>query len=281
MAAIVAFLLAWIVGGGIAGHYTSQALDPLFSASATLLVGDLQVGELTEEDIQASDRLAATYGTLLRSRSVLDPVVGRLGLDTSWLELKDRVHVDLALNEIPLIDVVVYASSGPQARRTADAIVERVLELGRPPTEPDVVGTVIADQMRRTQGAITRTEARLSRLEVRLASAATPVTRAKFQARLEDQSSLLARLHDSYRIDLLTDRSAANALHVLQAPEEMRSPLRPERVVETASSALAGGLAGLTLVWLLAAIVRRRGTRGNGSRRVDPWVDELSSSSTS
>ncbi len=285
-ALIGAFLLACVVGAGVAGHYASRALDPVFSASATFLVGDLHVGQLSEEDIETSDRLAATYGTLLRSRSVLDPVVGRLALDTSWLELKDRVHVDLAMNEIPLIDVVVYAPSASEARRTAGAIIDRVLELGRPATEPDAASSqVIADQMRTAQAAIMRAEARLTTLEMRLASASTPVKRAMLQTRLEDQSSLVARLHDSYRIDLLTDRSAANALHVLQAPEDMGSPLRPKRLIETASSGLAGGLAGLTLVWLVAAFVRRRRVGGNGSRRVedsvDPWVVELSSTSAS
>lgn len=280
VAFVVAFLLACVTGGGVAGYLTSRALDPVFAASATFLVGDLKVAELTDDDIQTSDRLTSTYGTLVRTRSVLDPVVDRLGLDTSWLELKDRVHVDLAMNEIPLMDVVVYAGSATQARRTAAAIVDRVLELGRPATDLGAVAPdVVAVQMRRTQGAITRAEGRLSMLVARLASVSTPVTQSKLQARLEAQSSLIARLHDSYRIDLLTDRSSANALHLLQAPEAKGSPLRPKTLVETVSGALVGGIAGLLLAWLLAAGTRRRRAGGNGSRRVesaDPWVVELS-----
>lgn len=280
VAFVVAFLLACVTGGGVAGYLTSRALDPVFAASATFLVGDLKVAELTDDDIQTSDRLTSTYGTLVRTRSVLDPVVDRLSLDTSWLELKDRVHVDLAMNEIPLMDVVVYAESATQARRTAAAIVDRVLELGRPATDLGAVAPdVVAVQMRRTQGAITRAEGRLSMLVARLASVSTPVTQSKLQARLEAQSSLIARLHDSYRIDLLTDRSSANALHLLQAPEAKGSPLRPKTLVETVSGALVGGIAGLLLAWLLAAGTRRRRAGGNGSRRVesaDPWVVELS-----
>lgn len=280
VAFVVAFLLACVTGGGVAGYLTSRALDPVFTASATFLVGDLKVAELTDDDIQTSDRLTSTYGTLVRTRSVLDPVVDRLSLDTSWLELKDRVHVDLAMNEIPLMDVVVYAGSATQARRTAAAIVDRVLELGRPATDLGAVAPkVVVEQMRRTQGAITRAEGRLSMLVARLASVSTPVTQSKLQARLEAQSSLIARLHDSYRIDLLTDRSSANALHLLQAPEAKGSPLRPKTLVETVSGALVGGIAGLLLAWLLAAGTRRRRAGGNGSRRVesaDPWVVELS-----
>lgn len=278
---MVAFLLACVVGGGVAGYLTSRALDPVFAASATFLVGDLKVAELTDDDIQTSDRLTSTYGTLVRTRGVLDPVVDRLGLDTSWLELKDRVHVDLAMNEIPLMDVVVYAGSATEARRTAAAIVDRVLELGRPVTDPGTEPPeVVAAQMRRTQGAITRGEARMSMLVARLASVSAPATQSNVQARLEAQSSLIARLHDSYRIDLLTDRSSANALHLLQAPEAKGSPLRPKTLVETVSGALAGGIAGLLLAWLLAADRRRRRAAGNGSGRVegsaDPWVVELS-----
>lgn len=280
VAFVVAFLLACVTGGGVAGYLTSRALDPVFTASATFLVGDLKVAELTDDDIQTSDRLTSTYGTLVRTRSVLDPVVDRLSLDTSWLELKDRVHVDLAMNEIPLMDVVVYAGSATQARRTAAAIVDRVLELGRPATDLGAVAPkVVVEQMRRTQGAITRAEGRLSMLVARLASVSTPVTQSKLQARLEAQSSLIARLHDSYRIDLLTDRSSANALHLLQAPEAKGSPLRPKTLIETVSGALVGGIAGLLLAWLLAAGTRRRRAGGNGSRRVesaDPWVVELS-----
>ncbi|MEX1264279.1 MAG: hypothetical protein WEE66_10180 [Actinomycetota bacterium] len=281
VAFVVAFLLACVTGGGVAGYLTSRALDPVFAASATFLVGDLKVAVLTDDDIQTSDRLTSTYGTLVRTRGVLDPVVDRLGLDTSWLELKDRVHVDLAMNEIPLMDVVVYAGSATQAQRTAAAIVDRVLELGRPATDPGAVAPeVVAEQMRRTQGAITRAEARLSMLVARLASVSTPVMQSKLQARLENQSSLIARLQDSYRIDLLTDRSSANALHLLQAPEAEGSPLRPKSLVETVSGALAGGLAGLVVAWLLAAGTRRRRAGGHESRRVegaaDPWVVELS-----
>ena len=277
---MVAFLLACVGGGGVAGYLTSRALDPVFTASAAFLVGDLHATELTEEDIQTSDRLTSTYGALVRSRTVLDPVVDRLGLDISWLELKDRVHVDVAMNEIPLMDVVVYAGSATEARRMAAAIVDRVLELGRPATDPGAEAPeVVVAQMRRTQGAITRAEARLSMLLARLTSVSTPVAQSNVQGRLEAQSSLIARLYDSYRIDLLTDRSSANALHLLRAPEATGSPLRPKRLIETASGALAGGIAGLLLVWLLAAGIRGR-PRGNGSRRVeaaaDTWVVELS-----
>ena len=276
---VIGAVAACAAVAGIAAYLASGEVRPVFSSSATILVGDLHASDLTEDDLDTSDLLVSTYATLVRGPGVLAPVADGLGPGASWSELRRRIRVDLAMNEVPMMGVVVFAPSPTEAQRVAAAIVDRVMQLGRPPAPTPPGSPMSSGDVRSLEIAVERIGSRLTFLQERLGAAGASAERSSLLARIEDDSELLARLLDAYVLELQADRSSAGALHVLQRPEAVRTPLRPKPVIETASGALAGALAGLALAWLAGLVSARRrddtGT-GSGSRGTDPWIVELS-----
>ena len=94
-------------------------------------VGDLE-GSDSGPDVRSSGQVATIYGELIRGDSVLTPVIGRLGLDGDWQELRNRVHVDIGANNVPIITITVYAPSPSEATATAGAITNQMLAMSRP-----------------------------------------------------------------------------------------------------------------------------------------------------
>ncbi|HEX7248491.1 MAG TPA: hypothetical protein VF351_10370 [Actinomycetota bacterium] len=275
---VIVAVAACAAVAGVAAYLASGEVRPVFASSATILVGDLHASDLTEDDIDTSDLLVSTYATLVRSPGVLEPVADGLGPGASWSELRRRVRVDLAMNEVPMMAVVVFAPSPAEAQHVAAAIVDRVLQLGRPAALTSPGSPTSADDVRSLEIGVERIGSRLTRLQEGLGEAASSTERSSLLARIEDDSDLLARLLETYVLELQADRSSAGALHVLQRPEAVPTPLRPKPVIETVSGALAGALAGCALVWLAGLVsARRRADDGSGpGRGTDPWIVELS-----
>jgi capsular polysaccharide biosynthesis protein len=124
-------IVAATVLGAIIGAVVSQEIEPAYAATTTMLVGDLE-GSDSGPDVRSSGQVAAIYGELIRGDRVLTPVIGRLGLDADWQELRNRVHVDIGANNVPIITITVYAPSSSEATATAGAITNQMLAMSRP-----------------------------------------------------------------------------------------------------------------------------------------------------
>ena len=277
---IVVFTLA----GGAVGAVVSRGIAPSYVANATVLVGDLNRPDLAT-DFDTSARVAAIYGGLIRSESVLGPVIDRLGLPTDWQELRDRVHVDLGVNDVPIITLTVYARSSAEATATASAITDRLLELsgaampGLAPNErPNVLGSTT-----RTERTISKIEQGLSRLETKAASLSAR-DRARLQPRIDRQNGLLMTWQDIYGAQLTATTGSANDLGILQPAERQGGRVRPIAVVNIGLGAMIGCLLGLGLVLVATkrrplAEVRDTASSARVSGTVnDAWARELTRS---
>ena len=87
-------LVAGVIVGAGGAYGVSQAMTPIYRASATLLVNQTQTpGVIAYNDVLASERLTKTYGELITKDPVLETVIDDLGLQMSGAELRGMIDV--------------------------------------------------------------------------------------------------------------------------------------------------------------------------------------------
>jgi hypothetical protein len=286
---LAAMILAAAVIGAAVGVWAGTRIAPTYAASSSILVGNLDRPSLAN-DFSASGTIATLYGDLIRQDLVLQPVIDRLGLSTDVQELRDRVHVDIDPNGIPIITITVYARSAAEATSTAQAITERMAALSRgalagtplaPPTAtPLAPPTASATDPSDLQVSITRVERKLARLHTQ-ATSVPPKRRGPIERRIERQSGLLMLLQDDYRRTARVAVGSANQLQVLQPAEAKAGRIRPLTSVDAALGAMIWALAGCA-AFVAMTMRRRSGVRPSppGPTLVhDAWARELATAS--
>jgi capsular polysaccharide biosynthesis protein len=273
---LVAVVLGAALVGALMGAWGSTKVAPTYAATTTILVGSLDRPSIAN-DFEASSAVTTLYGDLIRGQAVLGPVIDRLGLPTDVAELRDRVHVDLDPNGIPIVTITVYARSAAEATATAQAVADRMVAMSRAslaglPPAPRATAVDLTD----TQVAITRVERRLDRLRER-AQRVPPKRRGAIERRVQRQSDLLMLLQTDYRGAARPATGSANQLQVLQPAEAKPGRIRPVLVVDAALGATIGALAALGLIVALAMRRRRHGSRvaAPGATVGDPWASEI------
>jgi capsular polysaccharide biosynthesis protein len=121
-------IVACTLVGALVGGLASRDIAPTYAANTAVLVGSLERSDLGSE-FPTSAMVTAIYARLIRSGAVLEPVIANLGLATDTQELRDRVHVDVAPNEVPIITVTVYARTSAEALAIAGGITAKMQEL--------------------------------------------------------------------------------------------------------------------------------------------------------
>ena len=127
-------LLGIIVGGGVFGmlHFFAT---PIYEASAKMIVNSKQnqTDSITNDQITSSQKLVDTYAIIIRSRSVLLQVIGKLQLDMTYEELQKEVSVD-SVDGTQIMQINVRNADREKARN----IVSMILEVS-PPIISDAV----------------------------------------------------------------------------------------------------------------------------------------------
>jgi uncharacterized protein involved in exopolysaccharide biosynthesis len=120
----LAILVPLIGAGGM--YKVASAQQPMYMASAVLRI-ELDSGSLEPGNIEASIDLAETYRHLVRSASVLSPVIDDLGLPSGHDELRDRLSVSVVRNT-QLLNVSASDPNPERAAAIADAVARRFSE---------------------------------------------------------------------------------------------------------------------------------------------------------
>jgi capsular polysaccharide biosynthesis protein len=104
------FLICPIVAAAPA-YWAGKSAIPVYRSTTTVMVG--QVLEKTDPnsmDLYTSEKLAQTYGEIVRRQPVLQATVGALNLPMNWTQLKGMISVRLIENtqlmEITVTDTV-------------------------------------------------------------------------------------------------------------------------------------------------------------------------------
>lgn len=100
------------------------AVNPVYEANTTLLVDiNKKPGAeiVTTEQLSVSEKLAVTYGEIIKSKSVLNEVEDSLDLNCGYEELSDKVNVS-SINKTQIISVSVQDTNPKRAAEIANAI---------------------------------------------------------------------------------------------------------------------------------------------------------------
>ena len=99
-------------------------VNPVYEANTTLLVDiNKKTGSemVTSEQLSVSEKLAVTYGEIIKSKSVLNEVEDSLDLNCGYEELSDKVNVS-SINKTQIISVSVQDTNPKRAAEIANAI---------------------------------------------------------------------------------------------------------------------------------------------------------------
>lgn len=99
-------------------------LSPVYEASSTLIVNsDKAPGTevITGDQINVSEKLAVTYGEIIKSKVVLDEVCEKLGISGGYQEISDKITVS-PVNDTQIISVSVQDTNPKRATDIANAI---------------------------------------------------------------------------------------------------------------------------------------------------------------
>lgn len=135
---------AGIVAGGMGVAYAAT-LPELYRSTSSVFVAS-QRGATTLELVQGStftQDQVQSYAQLAPTPAVLDPVIDKLGLETTAQALAGSVSADIRLNTV-IIDVTVTNSSPEDAATIADAVTDSLASVAETlaPLGPDNVPAI-------------------------------------------------------------------------------------------------------------------------------------------
>lgn len=99
-------------------------LSPVYESNTTILVNsDKAPGTdiITTDQINVSQKLAVTYGEIIKSKAVLDEVTKSLGIKGGYEEITDKINVS-SVNDTQIISVSVQDTNPQRAADIANAI---------------------------------------------------------------------------------------------------------------------------------------------------------------
>ena len=106
---VICALLGFIV--------TTFLITPQYEASATMIVNSRQeqTANLTNDMITTAKNLVATYSIIVKSDTVLDEVIGQLGLELSYEQLEKKVTVS-AVDSTQVMKIAVKMRTRPRPK---------------------------------------------------------------------------------------------------------------------------------------------------------------------
>jgi capsular exopolysaccharide synthesis family protein len=146
-------VIATVVIATLATYFISKSLPPVYSATATLFVGDRNQAGSDFEAIQSGQVVARTYAELIQSRTVAAQVADQLPGDESSEELLGRMKFE-PVSDTQLVVITAEGDTAGEAALlanvyaetfssyAADRLAERtnsdvtVADRARPPSDP-------------------------------------------------------------------------------------------------------------------------------------------------
>lgn len=120
---ILIILLTTIVAA-VAGFCVSQfVLVPKYESSALMIVNTRQdaTANVTSDQITSATKLVSTYSIIIKSDTVLQQVIDKLGLNLTYSELFDRVTVT-AVDDTQVMEITVLSDNPEWARQVCEQI---------------------------------------------------------------------------------------------------------------------------------------------------------------
>ena len=211
-----------------------------YSATATLIVGQLSGVSADYNNLLVSQRLSTTYAIVATTGPNLEAVISKLGLSTTPGLLASRVSASAALDST-LVSITAQSSSAAEAAAVANALAEQLIVVS--PTirgiETEAQASISAE-LAATQQQIDLLQAQVDNLlSLDTRTPAQDATVDALQGRIVTLRSTWAALL-SY-----TAGYSSNLLSIVDPAQPPTAPISPRVSINVMLGALLGFLFGL------------------------------------
>ena len=113
-----------VVAMVVSGVISFFMLSPVYESKSTLIVNTEKSEEtqmITGDQFSVSQKLAVTYGEIIKSRTVLEDVIGNLKLDSKYEQLAGQITVS-PVKDTQIISISVQDTNPKKARDIANEI---------------------------------------------------------------------------------------------------------------------------------------------------------------
>lgn len=263
-------LLLGAVLGAALGYVLSQRAEPVYRATAVLVVGQsIQSSELESRDIQIAEQLAPTYAEIARRQPVLQATVNALELDMGWQQLRELVRVT-PIEGTQLLDVTVEARGPGEARLIADELARQLVLLGASSTqaEDDANALFLRERLDSLKFRIEDGQRRIEGLEAAMAGAATGADIRSLQDQVDVLEGLITGWESNYAqlLSLIDSQKTRNYLNVIGEAQANPSSIRPSASLNMLLGAALGLILALGVVLFLGYLDDRIRTTDDVNR---------------
>ena len=116
--------LITVVAMVVSGVISFFILSPVYEAKSTLIVNTEKSQEtqmITGDQFTVTQKLAVTYGEIIKSRTVLEDVISNLKLDSEYEDLVEKITVS-PVQDTQIISISVQDTNPKKARDIANEI---------------------------------------------------------------------------------------------------------------------------------------------------------------
>ena len=121
------FLICIVLGVSISAYYTTQWVTPMYKASVTIYVNnmdrDQEVSYITNSNLATAQKLVNTYIYIIKSDTVLEKVVASANLGMTAKELRTCLRAEQK-GETEMFDVTISHADPEMAARIANVLAE-------------------------------------------------------------------------------------------------------------------------------------------------------------
>ncbi|MGL6106528.1 YveK family protein [Romboutsia sp.] len=118
---IILFSLICVFISGVISYYV---IKPVYEVSTTLIVDTNRsdsISNLTGDNIDVTERLALTYGEIIKSRTVLEQIINKLNLKVSYEKLSKEINISV-VEGTQIINIKVQDTDKKRAAEIANSI---------------------------------------------------------------------------------------------------------------------------------------------------------------
>ncbi len=132
---LVIIIIVSLLFAGASYAYTRFFVPKQYEANATLIVNNKskQNETINTTELTAAQNLAEVYSIIIKSDTVLQPVINDLGLKMSYEQLSKRINVS-SVNSTQVINVSLRDVNAQHAKQ----IIEKIVEIA-----PDVIKNTV------------------------------------------------------------------------------------------------------------------------------------------
>jgi capsular exopolysaccharide synthesis family protein len=225
---------------------------PVYSASVTVRVAQVQDSSVSYYDLNYSERLINTYVELVKSRPFLEQSIDRLRLNKSADDLGRSIKAE-AIANTELLRITVVDEAPSSAVDIANTLGQLLIEQGGKlySGEGKTAEQVVSEQLAALESEMASDRARLLGLLADQDSADHTVEIQDLKARMSVGEQTRTMLLDSYAEAKLADMARANSVSIVEPAVVPDAPRAPNVPLNMMLGGLVGLMGGVGLAFVL------------------------------